>query len=699
MNVRSLPPTDSKLSQCGGLLLALMPLFMVAAALVWRVPSVSDVQRVFEGPEPYVYWSTGRAGKYWCLNALTGEVTQKHRFEIDAVGLPLSDGDRVFLETRRYVPGRCEGVATIVDSQTHEVRREISFDLPAFPTILDGRYAVCMDASQISVLDLYDAEPKPFHLAAPLVGRWTWISQVPGKSRFWRINDSVTKAAARVEVFEIADHSVQKLFSWPVGTLGHRAGQADDCLWCVTPDDQRIQRRSLDNGKVVETIALPPGFDPTTMTLGFMQGLFWTSDGVTNPKYYDPTDSRQLQLPDDRLHLASSSPDGRRRLFFDYPAPSVSRRAVIYDMASHTVRLDLPLPQACYVAQFLPDNRLKLASSSYGISSYLIDLDSGQITHRQTPYAWVAYAMPLLFLSFLVWAIAWMRASARAGIWAWCDIALLSGIVMLPLLLRLFAVGTSYDVNRLPFNYCHGIFLGLFQLGAAWLIFGAARLTLRYIPIVLILAALVTALNFVLTTNKSTAGVAVEALALTVIPALAMCALSGLARLGGWRWRRLDQGGPLSVAFTGRTTMRDPFIAITCFAIAAAAMRPLAPYLFHSQMNGFQLDILAMLVACTFAALMFALTARRLVFKFGAVISILLSVAIVAQPTYDFVAGRQIGLPPSNPMVHFRVIATATLATYIFALAYRCRGWRFGRAAARFSPAISVPSASSAVKN
>ncbi|MGN6546373.1 MAG: hypothetical protein ACTHK7_15070 [Aureliella sp.] len=428
------------------------------------------------------------------------------------------------------------------------------------------------------------------------------------------------------------------------------------------------------------------------MECSFQHGLFVTIDRAKKLQtFYDSVNSEKLRLPNGHFLLAASSADGRLRLLFNYDAaPFTLKRFIVYDMGAAAVRFDMPLPQSYRMGHFLPGNRLLLAGDRYGVSSSVIDLSSGRVTHQQSPFRWVTWAMPLLVASFLGWAVLWLRVPGSTHVGLWCDLALLSLLVMLPLILRLLAVGDRTDLSRLPFNYGHGVFLGLFQLSVAWLFFGSSRLTLRYIPGLLVLSGLVATLLLVLGTQGSAADQAVSALATTLALVLAMCLVAGAARLAGWRMMPVGQIGAEPTALRERISMRDLFIALTCFALAAAALRPLAPYLMRYKPDSLPVDTVAMHVAGTFAALLFALTPMRMLFRCGIIAFVLLSAGTVAQQVYYFVVGRQSGFVFSSAMVYFRVIATSALATYIFALAYRFRGWRFTRTSASFLRALRV---------
>lgn len=400
--------------------------------------------------------------------------------------------------------------------------------------------------------------------------------------------------------------------------------------------------------------------------------------------YYHLAESAPLRLPSDRFGLSSSTFDGKLRVFDEVTADPadlvlLSSRLLVYDTDADSVRFELAMPLASYKSQFLPDNRLAVVSNRYGVSSYVIDLDSGQVTHQQSPFRWVAWAMPLLFLSFLGWATLWLRVPARSPVWLWCDIALLSALALLPLMLRLFAVGSPTDLDRPPYNYSQGMFLALYQVSVAWLVFGNSRLTLRYIPTLLVLTALAVTLTCVLGTDRSAAAIVADALVKASVLALAMCLVAGLVRLLGWRLLSADRSGSVPLRSGKRITMRDPLIALTLFALVAAVLRPVAPGYSDFEWSHVRIDMLAGVVACTFAGGMLALTPRRVAFWSGMFAFSLLSVLLVAQPTYEFVLGWYVGLGPSKAMVYFRVIGAASLATYIFALAYRFRGWRLIR--------------------
>ncbi len=239
------------------------------------------------------------------------------------------------------------------------------------------------------------------------------------------------------------------------------------------------------------------------------------------------------------------------------------------------------------------------------------------------------------------------------------------------------------NVVRPVFQLAEGIFVSWLTLTSLWLVLGKARISLRILPEILIITAVIlTALLCVGVDNPrvweliSAVGLACIWLNVSCLP----------LRFLGYRFDCLQatqqSGKPASILARGAVSIKDLFLLTTVLAGLVAVIQ-LAPVGIPPSAE-LVVELLILVIAVTLsglAAARFALGEQRLFFRF---LTLALAVAVsltlpllwtartrgwIAFVNYEFILWES------------RLIASTTIVTAMCLFAFRLRGWRMIRTA------------------
>ncbi len=312
-----------------------------------------------------------------------------------------------------------------------------------------------------------------------------------------------------------------------------------------------------------------------------------------------------------------------------------------------------------------------LVSSAYGYSVIEVTAESSEVIRQHAPYAWAAWLMPLTAALFATWAVYCVRCSIQDEGWAWIDCLLIGEIPLTCVWQRLLTVESEPIV--LLFEV--GIYLGLLSVATLWLVFGQARVSLRFLVVAVIVSI---GLRYGLAVPRDEQ-LEAPVVVVTLAAAVGVYGLGRTLRCFGLKCR--NQLLPSPKTSPPRVTVAGFFWAAPAIALLAVEARTLRPIhvvdgvanLFGMASVGAAFSLFLMIAA------MLALSPSKRLHAFASVFCGAVAVAAVALPWSMFVYGFRLDhfvgtvgstILPSAMLIPFT-------AMFILLLPYRLRGWRF----------------------
>ncbi len=498
---------------------ALLVLLLVALlAASWglrRVMPPANLQAQFNGRLPLVYWYSGPAGQQRdyskdpheiyedpisMMSVDTGEITSATRAEVVWRNGVNGKGERIEIVVRITQPSPANATEQPAVSRVHAyfkkmetgTSRHIEFDMPGFShRLVNNRYVVSRDHTQIYAVDLEDSTPQVFSVASARTGTDLSVDAIYGTELLLEVHPPKQPNSTRhkLELFKIADHQIQLVKTLDigcfVGSLGGYTRYGRQLL-TLSVDGKSVAFHSLDSLELVNTIEISEQI-LAEYDVDFIEGEFLhgvnkvTGDGA----YFHILMQQPIKLPPNMAGIAwFSAPDDRYWCFRNGVKP---RSLFVYDMQEHRVCLQLPDSQQL---AFLDDGRFAVVYPSFGVTTIVYDLHKGK-SIRQAPYQWCAVALAVMMAGWFGWYIAWLVVSARAGCSAWLDSALVFVFVLgihACIGVGTFLPGSLSLWGQLPgsVSVVVGVALGLLCVSAMWNGLSRFRRSLDLFPMTLV---------------------------------------------------------------------------------------------------------------------------------------------------------------------------------------------------------------------
>ncbi|GAB5406120.1 MAG: hypothetical protein Aurels2KO_43510 [Aureliella sp.] len=418
-----------------------------------------------------------------------------------------------------------------------------------------------------------------------------------------------------------------------------------------------VERRDVD-GKVVDEIQLPEDFR-TASDILFVGDIVFGSPGSNRPIPYDLIAKRQLNLETSSTTWPLAAGDRQVLLYDSRP----EARIRIYDLEPEAVVSESSFSSDAVLLAVQPE-RVLVGTNENGLTLYVLGRNSRTI-HKQSPFAWAAWLMPVTVIAFIAWALLWIRASIRDGGAAWLDALILCGLPFVAIYFRAHSVTPQH----LTLNICQGILLGSLIGSACWVAFGNSRHAFRILPFFGSACLLCVALLWYLGVTR----LGVEGLVTTALPATGFLFVGLALRAFGCRCVNIHDAD--SAAEKPQVTMLDYFALVLGLAIFLAPAR-----LFAAEM-----DLLSMLRSIWLHVLVASIGLGVFVWLVmsnyrGMFVTTAFFVAVTTSlmvyiPWHHFVFASY---PTSHEAARSIIVVLGFCCTTTFAilLPFRLRGWR-----------------------
>lgn len=646
--------------------------------MIYWVPLDSN-REVRIDPQSRVVLKQPTSGN-WRLDLENGKWDQPSKAALASVPDPSSPIwleclDKVVYDDR---PNRWR--ARILTTEGKSEREVVDFDFVPRPRALGDHFVIGHTPTTWYILDLRDSSQQ-IHELAPASSLQPFV--VADSNRFYELDESVA-TGLRLVLYEVLEGGLpRQVAAWPIGTQGADPSR-EGLIVTLSPDRLWLESRTLATGELVARQPVPAGVDPQSTEVysfeWFVVEELMNAAGHRYEKIFDLETGQALALPQLQLTGAPRLKEHGLWMFNGY-APGLHFYVCVYDVNRHQIVFQMQAGATSW-GGFLDEQRILYANRSHGLTAKVFDLNTHQTLATYRPWWWASPLLVACCIGFAVWVYMWVQAGVTDSRWVWCDVALFALLGIVPLLLRVEAVGGKMDIDRPVFAYAQGIFLALTHLCGVWIVFGQrTRWLLRTVPMVLVLSLLLVVLTRVFLQPKtgllfySPSDLAWEGLATTAIPtAISMLGFGALRlarfRLHIDRTENTDRDKNVS-----QLPLRDLFVAITCAGLLLAATKPLILALPRGTPN-VAWDLIATVACATIGhnvALVLAFANDRRLVRLGTVLLSSLFVALVAIPIVHFAEW----IPPTPQAVRwakfFIVSAMSWVWFYVFLRTYRHR--------------------------
>ena len=498
--------------------------------------------------------------------------------------------------------------------------------------------------------------------------RFCTVSLAAGKPR-----------ASQVVCYAIDDSGrARQCHSWTADSH-HGVDAVGESIFSVSANRRRVERRDAESGELLSSVPLPDSVGSLTLTLAWplLNAVGW-EDGVS--RYYDL--ERERWLPDfhdgDGHYLMEDWTTDQSVYFHRYSStPQPLSGIKIFDREANAFLEPVEMPAPASRVFPLDNGDWVATSNRWGGTIYNLDRQGG-VRSVYRPMAWELVAAVGLVVAFVVWSVAWMRVSARAGSWAWFDALLVLGMPALVLLLRFVLRGDLYGVDRVPHRQACGIVMAAQMLAAIWIVFGKTRFTLRFLPSVLMTALLMGLLGWVF---RDEPWIVWHVAKVSLAPAFCLTLLLLIPRRFGWnlvQLGRLTDEEPGERLGVTRFPIRDLVWITIVASVAFAAIRPVSAAVGELWfVSPLLLTPLAFSVGLGLVATFLALHRVQAAFWLGAVLAIAGLATVVGLPGWAFIHGGTTIRGPSEPFLQAPIVCG--VAVLIGMIPFRLRGWRLTR--------------------
>jgi len=236
-------------------------------------------------------------------------------------------------------------------------------------------------------------------------------------------------------------------------------------------------------------------------------------------------------------------------------------------------RIDYQQSETVYDAKFMQGGE-RVCALNDDQSVHVYDIASGKLLQVFRSRAWILPTFVSLLAGLGAWAVLWVRHSLRSGAHPIWDVAVLNGLVLGGLLLRVFLQGSLKDPNREVFQYLEALGASWMLLLVLWFVLGEARWSIKVMAPVLGLVATLSLAQFAFRGDRQ--GVwelLVGGLGFTI----AASVIFGFARRWGWRLTNTsshwNQAQSRKRPAESRMPLRDIFLVIAASGVLFAVVR------------------------------------------------------------------------------------------------------------------------------
>lgn len=293
----------------------------------------------------------------------------------------------------------------------------------------------------------------------------------------------------------------QKLFQIESGKIKPVAERGSDFLGWITlehegevhvatlsTDGQYVEIRSVNNNSLVNSIPIPTSTlstAPITPNQIYTQQT-WITFGTQVPELHvDPLTGERLLVPDG-WRLFGRNRNLQRSVV---RSPDAEQVQLTHEPTGKAIRA-ISLNGNCIQAGFVRDGQWL---TIVGDNQHLLLLDSitGKLLHEIDPLRNILYLDIVTALAFFIWSYAYLKVAAAVHRHAWLDCAIVSLPCIGYVIFRAQMTGFTDDVSRPIFQLAEGIFVSWLTMTSLWLVLGKARISLRILPEILIITAVI----------------------------------------------------------------------------------------------------------------------------------------------------------------------------------------------------------------
>ncbi len=556
----------------------------------------------------------------------------------------------------------------LVDNESQSRQSTDWFEFPTHPTWLTDSVFVGREVDKIYALDVSTDELSD--LPQRYTGRPSRLIRIPNSRRFISITAEVLSSTRKggqtsfSEIFEVDSNgqfiplkSMELQDEFSIGML-------DGKICYVSPDTQAVT--FMDPKDLSSLTELPFPEDILERVASFQK----SNIGVCSVQLREQVVSLFFQHQE---HCHFLLPDMKRITTtdkFTYAIPIKGNDSLlglsVYEnddlnclkIIDLTDMRELWRREVGEVIQFdQRDGLLIYATSNYGFTANVLDVQSGKVLIHRAPYAWLTLLLPILLLGSVLWSWHLVGASQLEEAWSWGLAALLSALLLAILLAHDVWWGYRWShQHSVLIKYVQGYFVAALSAACAWSVWGKGGWLSRSLPFFVTTVLLIGLARWMV---EMPAG-AVD----TVGPPLAMSSLSfplfGFLRVCGLR-KRPQNSSPFRNKW--RMPLRDLFVVSALVATLLAVALPL-PFTTRISIGPPKVISQCLIAECllllgyTWAAICF--------FKqwgTASLLTLLVLISLIAlEALYPFVTAQPLFLPCRElPMVLFRIVSSAIL--------------------------------------
>ena len=311
------------------------------------------------------------------------------------------------------------------------------------------------------------------------------IDSIYNSSRFLLVGKPDPTSKLRdVHLMEVTDGRFRQIANWnDLHCLSQAIGDAH-YVTSLMADGSSIEVRNASNGQIVSKYPVPP--DPSlVLPMASLDASGWQKSWLqwrgipTLP--VDILTGQTLPIPVGSELIEQDFVNNRLITMREKTNKSSGWDCVLLDKTSGEELSRFDIARESYMSNsglggaFLDDaNRLVLTTRHCRTLVY--DLTSGALVRNIDPFFWSYLCSRGVILVFAVWCLVWLFVSVKFHPHGWLDFGICSGLV----------VAFHANLEYTDFIVCVGIFAAWVLAAVTWLLFGKARWSLRFQPLLLL---------------------------------------------------------------------------------------------------------------------------------------------------------------------------------------------------------------------
>ncbi len=293
-----------------------------------------------------------------------------------------------------------------------------------------------------------------------------------------------TSTLREVHLMEVTDGRLRQIANWSdLHSLNQSIGGAH-YVTSLMADGSSIEVRNTSNGEIVAKYPVPQ--DPSlVLPMASLDVSSWQKSWLqwrgipTLP--VDILTGQTLPIPVGSELIEQDFVRNRLIVMREKTNKASGWDCVLLDKTTGEELSRFDIAKENYISKsalggaFLDDaNRLVMTTRDCRILVY--DLNSGKLVRNIDPFFWSDWCSRCVILAFTVWCLVWLFGSVKFHPHGWLDFGICSGLV----------VAYHANLDYTDFIVCVGIFAAWVLAAVAWLLFGKARWSLRFQPLLLL---------------------------------------------------------------------------------------------------------------------------------------------------------------------------------------------------------------------